>query len=679
MASLERKNELDALHTKVDAERLHNETAEETEARERQEAAAHAAEMVGAMTYADCVEQKRWGPEHKAAGIRNSLRVLSINPHFEHSTSVLIVGNTITMAMVYQGMPVTEKELLGTLEAIFLVCFIVEALIKCLGAGSTLYTSSKANLFDLFVILMSVVGFIATFFDELIASMLGMDATALGSLQGLRAVRLLRALQVVRLLHRQKALVVVLRTIFKAWKPLSIHTAFSMFSIAMFAVIGMHLFGGSLGIPCSRLHELDLPEAACVTIDDYTDARPENFETFWVGCLTVFELTVGESWSTSMYWYMKHADQGFDYPPGAVMTFFVIMYVWMNCILFSLYVAMLLQNFCIVEEEKVPLQKRVFDRLNRQAKRKMRQLKQSMLIAAVATEQLKSHSRADNGSIHDQLMHAIAVGDLDNDAKKSLYIFQLDSPFRLRCAKIQESKRFGQVILILILFSCLSLALEGPRDVQSGFVAEYLDPVFAVINGLVLVAFIVEATLKVIVHGFYLESGPTRPYLRTKMNRMDFVIIVLCILTYIPNMPIAGPWARALRLGRVITPVLNLTKKPEIKIVVLSFMRAIPDTAVVVLPLVLMSMIFSIIGVEWFGGALAGCVDKTEPFEQLGGLMDNQTLCDDTPGYRWRPDAFSFDDSLTGMATIFVAITDVSRTAMSQTIHFCLCAQAPLT
>eukprot|EP01046_Picozoa_sp_COSAG06_P073218 COSAG06_NODE_21788_length_745_cov_0.945820_1_plen_69_part_10 len=69
MASLERKNELDALHTKVDAERLHNETAEETEARERQEAAAHAAEMVGAMTYADCVEQKRWGPEHKAAGI----------------------------------------------------------------------------------------------------------------------------------------------------------------------------------------------------------------------------------------------------------------------------------------------------------------------------------------------------------------------------------------------------------------------------------------------------------------------------------------------------------------------------------------------------------------------------------------------------------------------------------
>ena len=75
-------------------------------------------------------------------------------------------------------------------------------------------------------------------------------------------------------------------------------------------------------------------------------------------------------------------------------------------------------------------------------------------------------------------------------------------PIRLNCAKIQESKRFGQVVMILILFSCFSLALEGPQDAQSGFVARYLGPLFAVINLLVLTAFIVEGSLKVIVHGF---------------------------------------------------------------------------------------------------------------------------------------------------------------------------------
>lgn len=667
VASLERRKARQRLMDEVAAAKFSQETAEQTTAREEHEAAVEAAAMIQTMTYEECVAHKRWGTDTKAAWLRNVLRVISIHDNFQHATSLLIIGNTVIMAMVYEGMPAGEKQLLGMIEAVFLTCFIVEAMVKWLGAGSTLYLSSNSNIFDLFVILASVAGFIATYFHELLASAMGMDATALGSLQGLRAVRLLRALQIVRLLQRQKALMVVLQTIFTAWKPISIHTAFSMFSISMFSVIGMHLFGGSLGAPCTRLVELELAEDECVTIHDYQVARPENFETFWVGCLTVFELTVGEDWSSSMYWYMKYAGEGFDYPPVAVMLFFAIMFIWMNCILFSLYVAMLLQNFAVAEDQKAVLQKRVYDRLQRAAKRQMRQLKQSLLINAVATEQMKGHSHEDDSSIYDQLMHAVAMGDLDNNNKKSLYLFRLDSLVRLKCAKIQESKRFGQVITILILFSCVSLALEGPQDAQSGFVAEYFGHIFEAINLLVLTAFSVEALLKVIVHGFYFESGPTRPYLQTKMNAMDFVIIVVCVLTYVPDMPIAGPWARALRLARVITPLLNLTTKPEIKIVVLSFIRAIPDAAVVLLPLVLMVLVFSIVGVEWFGGTLQGCIQIEQPFVQLHGMMDNRTLCEATPGYHWRPNVFSFDDSVSGMATIFTAIADGAHSLMLQT------------
>ena len=42
---------------------------------------------------------------------------------------------------------------------------------------------------------------------------------------------------------------------------------------------------------------------------------------------------------------MHHASKGIGYPDWVVTLFFVSMYLWMNCILFSLYVAMLLENF----------------------------------------------------------------------------------------------------------------------------------------------------------------------------------------------------------------------------------------------------------------------------------------------------------------------------------------------
>ena len=314
-----------------------------------------------------------------------------------------------------------------------------------------------------------------------------MDGEALASLQGLRAIRLLRALQVVRLLHRQKALLVILRTIFQAWRPILAHSIFCAFSVAMFAVIGMHMFGGSLGSPCSTLQNYGQGDD-CVAIEDYDLELPENLETFSSACLAIFELSVGEDWCHVMYWYAQHATEGLGYPDGVVQFYFISMYVWMNGILFSLYVAMLLQNFTVAEIEKLPLQKRSYDRKARKAKRKMRQLKQSALIDAVRAE----HSRganAQNGTICDELAKAaLHSHDLTHHSQKSLFCFRLDNRFRLACAQVQQSPAFARTVLIMILVSCAALALEGPQGSQTGALSDF----FAVINVLVLIMFVVR-------------------------------------------------------------------------------------------------------------------------------------------------------------------------------------------
>jgi hypothetical protein len=56
-------------------------------------------------------------------------------------------------------------------------------------------------------------------------------------------------------------------------------------------------------------------------------------------------LTVGEEWCQTMYWYARYTKLGHGYPQGVVQILMISMFLWMSCILFSLYVAMLLEHF----------------------------------------------------------------------------------------------------------------------------------------------------------------------------------------------------------------------------------------------------------------------------------------------------------------------------------------------
>jgi uncharacterized protein YgiM (DUF1202 family) len=633
---------------------LRRETSEDRELREQQEADLA---LKKRLSIDEQIDRLDWTD----SGFRRGVRTLIMSIWFERFTSTIIVGNTITMMSVYEGMDTNLKTTLGTVEAVFLVCFILEASLKFIGMGKTLYFRSKANLFDIVVISVSIAGYIATHASQEVRTAMGLN---LESVQSLRAVRLLRALQVVRLLHRQKALIVVLKTIFRAWRPLLVHTFFCTFSMSMFAIIGMHVFGGSLG-PTAQIEDYDLELSA-------------NFETFSRGFLTAFEMTVGEEWSHTMYWYSKYGSLGHGYWPWSVQLFFICMYVWMNCILFSLYVAMLLDNFSIAEDDKMPTQKRVFERQQRRAERKMRKVHASVLVQTIKESTEKGHTHSNDGSTYEKLQHAAHGTNVSSKENMSLYLFRLDHPLRLRAAKLQASPLFARCIVMLILFSCCSLALEGPGEGSPGFVQDHLGQFFAYVNVLVLAAFALEGLLKCVIHGFVSKSGPTDPYLQSKMNRLDFVIVVLCCVSYLPFVPVSGTWARALRLGRVITPLLNLTKNPEIKLVFISFVRAGPDTAVVLLPLILMGVVFSILGVATFGSTLKGCVDPHDPNKMLSQddvmpygndtvyVHDNQTLCE-AVGYEWASKPFNFDSCPEGMATLLVTMTDGAHSLMLQT------------
>eukprot|EP01043_Picozoa_sp_COSAG02_P000474 COSAG02_NODE_8_length_60691_cov_104.994752_40_plen_2944_part_00 len=679
MIELEQREELQ--HQKrLEALQL-SETPEETELREAQQAK-------DALTTEEIVDTLDWyEKESKIAGCRNMCKTVILSQAFEMVISVVILGNTVVMAFNHQGIDAQTARVLNFVETTFLAIFILEFFSKILGLGRKLYFSQASNIFDFFVVFVCMIGYLAVVFHDEIIETFNISGDGGDGMQALRAVRLLRALQIARLLHKQKALKVVLQTIFSAWKPICVHAIFCAFSVCMFAVIGMHVLGGSLG--CSLSLE-DSPGGLCpehekVALFECHHCRKavagdypyENYETFLRGVLACFELTVGEEWANIMYWYRAHVGGDSGSMTTLISAFFMIQYLWMNCILFSLFIAMLLENFNLQEDEKLPIQKKVWERRKKKAMKHWRQGRGSLLVKTMESEKTKGIAHTNEDSIKDLLLHAAAVADLTDNKNKSLYLFTLTHPFRIGCAGVQGHPIFRNTILVLIFVSCLTLAIEGP---DNGPVRQNYGEYFDAISAIVLFAFLVEAALKIVIHGFYYSSGPSKSYLQTKMNRVDFLIIVVCVIGYLPWIgdQLQGGWAKSLRVVRVLTPLVNLTKSPEILLVVMSFLRSIPDTSVIILPLFLMAVVFAVVGQEWFGGSLGEChasctvvtesrciaaaniaesVDVSLNIDSAADKLLNLESCVKAGG-TWVSEMFNFDNTLGGVSLLFVALAD---------------------
>ena len=91
-----------------------------------------------------------------------------------------------------------------------------------------------------------------------------------------------------------------------------------------------------------------------VVLVDYPRRNVETFSNaFFQSC----QYMTGEAWSTTMYWYMEHS----HFPQWATGAFFVLMFVWLNAVLFSLFVAVLLVNFGVDEDEMMPKQRTTYE------------------------------------------------------------------------------------------------------------------------------------------------------------------------------------------------------------------------------------------------------------------------------------------------------------------------------
>ncbi|SHF69618.1 voltage-gated sodium channel [Microbulbifer donghaiensis] len=150
-----------------------------------------------------------------------------------------------------------------------------------------------------------------------------------------------------------------------------------------------------------------------------------------------------------------------------------------------------------------------------------------------------------------------------------------------RCARLVAAPLFSQFIIGLILLNGVVIGLE-----TSTWVTERFGGLLAGINQLILLAFVVEAAIKMAAHG----NRPWR-YFASGWNCFDFSIIALSLI------PAAGPLATLARLVRVLRVLRLVSAFPELRLLVDTLLRSLPSMFHISL---LMGIIFYIYGVAGY-------------------------------------------------------------------------------
>jgi len=140
---------------------------------------------------------------------------------------------------------------LRDMETVLVSLFILEFIMQQLAFGWKLYLKSQENVFDLIVLVLTVLGTVGTYlkYFQLQQERLGLtfDVEDYIPAAGMRALRLGRVSQLLRMLYKNKNMFDVMAMVLKGWKAIIGVVVFSAFSLCMFAIIAMHVLGGGLG------------------------------------------------------------------------------------------------------------------------------------------------------------------------------------------------------------------------------------------------------------------------------------------------------------------------------------------------------------------------------------------------------------------------------------------------
>ncbi|RWS16550.1 muscle calcium channel subunit alpha-1-like protein, partial [Dinothrombium tinctorium] len=198
--------------------------------------------------------------------------------YFEYFIFSLILMNTVTLAMKFEGQPDTYGDVLDVLNIIFSVIFGIEFLLKLFAFRFKNYFSDIWNCIDCIIVFGS-------FLDIGLQHLLHAREKGKTGFK-ITFFRLFRAMRLVKLLARGEGIRTLLWTFVKSFQALPYVALLILLLFFIYAVVGMQMFGK-------------------IALDDNGEIhRNNNFQTFFQSIVVLFRSATGESWQDVMmaYW-----------------------------------------------------------------------------------------------------------------------------------------------------------------------------------------------------------------------------------------------------------------------------------------------------------------------------------------------------------------------------------------
>uniref|UniRef100_A0A8B9LDF0 Voltage-dependent L-type calcium channel subunit alpha n=1 Tax=Astyanax mexicanus TaxID=7994 RepID=A0A8B9LDF0_ASTMX len=247
---------------------------------------------------------------------------------FEYVMFVLIILNTLCLAIQHHGQSHLFNYAMDILNMVFTGVFTVEMILKLVAFKPRHYFADAWNTFDALIVVGSVVDIAIT---EINVS--SEDSARIS----ITFFRLFRVMRLVKLLSRGEGIRTLLWTFIKSFQALPYVALLIAMLFFIYAVIGMQVFG------------------KIAMVDGTSINRNNNFQTFPQAVLLLFRCATGEAWQEIMLACLpgKLCDSESDYNPGEEKTcgsnfaiiYFISFYMLCAFLIINLFVAVIMDNF----------------------------------------------------------------------------------------------------------------------------------------------------------------------------------------------------------------------------------------------------------------------------------------------------------------------------------------------
>ncbi|RZF39363.1 hypothetical protein LSTR_LSTR000884 [Laodelphax striatellus] len=246
---------------------------------------------------------------------------------FEYTIFILIMINTITLAMKFHKQPPIYTKILDVLNVFFSIVFAFEFVFKLAAFRFKNYFSDAWNVFDFVIVLGSFIDIIYG------------DLNPGSNLISINFFRLFRVMRLVKLLSKGEGIRTLLWTFIKSFQALPYVALLIVMLFFIYAVVGMQVFGKIA---------LD---------DDSSIHRNNNFQSFPQAILVLFRSATGEAWQNIMLDCSSRpgevmcdprsddAENKMGCGSDVAFPYFISFYVLCSFLIINLFVAVIMDNF----------------------------------------------------------------------------------------------------------------------------------------------------------------------------------------------------------------------------------------------------------------------------------------------------------------------------------------------